>query len=244
MKIQLVVFDMAGTTVRDDDAVNRCLRQALEKFVTVTRDEVNTVMGLYKPIAIQQLLKSKGAAGAVSPAAVEAIHMDFLERMISHYRTAPGIEPMPHAEATFAQLKQAGLRLALDTGFSRPIVDAILTRLGWREGGMLDTTVASDEVRRGRPHPDLIWKVMERTGIRDHMQVAKVGDTPSDLLEGTAAGCGLVVGVANGTHTRQQLAGHPHTHLLDSLGELPALILHHGHVNAPSTSPASIHVAR
>ena len=55
--------------------------------------------------------------------------------------------------------------------------------------------------------------------------VAKVGDTPSDLQEGTAAGCGLVIGVANGTHTREQLAAHPHTHLIASLQELPALVL-------------------
>ena len=31
MKIELVVFDMAGTTVRDDDAVNPCLREALAR---------------------------------------------------------------------------------------------------------------------------------------------------------------------------------------------------------------------
>lgn len=236
MKIQLVVFDMAGTTVRDDDAVNTCLQQALEKTVAVTRDEVNAVMGLPKPIAIQELLKSKLPKGGFTPVMVDAIHADFLARMLSHYRTAPGIEPMPHTEETFARLKEAGVRVALDTGFSRPIVDAILQRLGWREGGILDATVASDEVRRGRPHPDLIWKAMELTGIREHVQVAKVGDTPSDLLEGTAAGCGLVVGVTNGTHTREELMEHPHTHLLDGLRELPALILQHAPMN-PSTSP-------
>jgi hypothetical protein len=30
MKIKLVVFDLAGTTVRDDDAVNRSLCAALD----------------------------------------------------------------------------------------------------------------------------------------------------------------------------------------------------------------------
>ena len=28
-EIELVVFDMAGTTVNDEDAVNRCVRDAL-----------------------------------------------------------------------------------------------------------------------------------------------------------------------------------------------------------------------
>ncbi|MCZ7635203.1 MAG: hypothetical protein M5U12_03590 [Verrucomicrobia bacterium] len=53
MKIELVVFDMAGTTVRDDDAVNLCLRDALHAGgIDVTRDEVNEVMGIPKPTAI------------------------------------------------------------------------------------------------------------------------------------------------------------------------------------------------
>src|SRR3974390_608631 len=114
MRIKLVVFDMAGTTVRDDDAVNTCLRQALAKHEAVSREEVNAVMGLPKPIAIRELLKSKGKPGD-SPL-VESIHSDFLQRMLSHYRNHPGIEPMPHTEETFARLKKAGVRVALDTG--------------------------------------------------------------------------------------------------------------------------------
>jgi phosphonatase-like hydrolase len=232
---------MAGTTVRDDDAVNTCLRQALAKHVAVSRDEVNVVMGLPKPIAIQELLKNKGKSG--DAALVESIHSDFLQRMLSHYRNHPGIGPMPHTEETFARLKKAGVRLALDTGFSRPIVDAILERLGWSKGGILDATVASDEVPRGRPHPDLIFKAMEQTGIENPAQVTKVGDTPSDLLEGTAARCGLVVGVTNGTHTREQLAVHPHTHLLENLSELPRLIVDETPANVAANLNPKLHVA-
>jgi phosphonatase-like hydrolase len=226
MSIELVIFDMAGTTVRDDDAVNLCLRRALDARTAVTRDEVNVVMGLPKPIAIRLLLEQKlSGAAAVTNAVVESIYQDFLARMLEHYRTAAGIEPMPHTLETFNQLKHAGVRVALDTGFSRPIVDAILERLGWKRGGLLDATVASDEVKNGRPHADLALKAMEITGVRDPKRVAKVGDTPSDLLEGTAAGCGMVIGVTNGSHTREQLAVHPHTRLIASLKELPALIL-------------------
>lgn len=226
MCIKLVIFDMAGTTVRDDDAVNLCLRAALAKHLVVTRDEVNSVMGLPKPTAIRLLLERKLSGGHAALASlVGVIHEDFLARMLDHYRTAPGIEPMPHTLDTFRQLKEAGVHLALDTGFSRPIVNAILERLAWNEGGLLDATVASDEVQRGRPYANLALKAMELTGVRDPQLVAKVGDTPSDLQEGTAAGCRLVIGVANGSHTREQLAAHPHTHLIGTLQELPALVL-------------------
>jgi phosphonatase-like hydrolase len=228
MSIELVVFDMAGTTVRDDDAVNRCLHQALAAGgVAVTRDEINGVMGIPKPVAIATLLRAK--RGAAPEPEVARLHDDFLRRMIAFYRADPGVAPMPHAPECFAALKSAGIRVALDTGFSRDIVDVILRRLGWDRPGLLDTTVASDEVPRGRPHPDLLFAAMRRTGVSDVKRVAKVGDTPSDLQEGTNAGCGLVIGVTNGTHTRAQLVAHPHTHLLTSLAELPALVLSHRH---------------
>ena len=54
--------------------------------------------------------------------------------------------------------------------------------------------------------------------------VAKVGDTPADLEEGHNAGCGLVVGVVGGTHTREQLEPYPHTHLIETIADFPALL--------------------
>jgi phosphoglycolate phosphatase-like HAD superfamily hydrolase len=96
-------------------------------------------------------------------------------------------------------------------------------RLGWSDSGIIDVTVASDEVMRGRPYPDLIDRAMRLTGVTRGAAVAKVGDTPSDLLEGTAAGCAKVIGITTGSHTRAALAGHPHTDLVDHLREVPPL---------------------
>jgi phosphonatase-like hydrolase len=226
MKIELVVFDMAGTTVRDNDAVNECLRQALAaNQISVTRDEVNEVMGMPKPLAIKLLMEKKLPPGIATVAAANAIHEAFLARMLHYYHTDPAVQEVEGATHVFQQLRRAGLRVALDTGFSRPIVNAILTRLHWANGGLLNATVASDEVVRGRPYPDLVFQAMKLTGITDVKRVAKVGDTPSDLNEGQSAGCGLVVGVTNGSHTREQLAPHPHTHLIDRLTDLPDLVL-------------------
>src|SRR5262249_51923989 len=126
MKIRLAVFDMAGTTVRDDDAVNICLRGALESAAAVTRDDVNRVMGIRKPWATRTLLLEPLAPSAVTEERVMAIHDDFLRRMIEHYRTSPTVEPMPDTLETFSALQRDGVRIALDTGFSRDIVDVIL----------------------------------------------------------------------------------------------------------------------
>jgi phosphoglycolate phosphatase-like HAD superfamily hydrolase len=65
---------------------------------------------------------------------------------------------------------------------------------------------------------------MALTGVSDPRRVAKVGDTPADLAEGRAAGCGLVVGVTEGSHRPEELEPFPHTHLIPSVAALPSLL--------------------
>ncbi|HSA02451.1 MAG TPA: HAD hydrolase-like protein, partial [Candidatus Paceibacterota bacterium] len=132
MNTKLVVFDMAGTTVRDDDAVNRCLCEALlAGGVEVSRDEINAVMGLPKPVAITRLLADKLPTGPALSGAVDRMHDDFVARMIGFYQADPRVVAMPGAMECLISLKKLGVKIALDTGFSRTIVDTILERLEW-----------------------------------------------------------------------------------------------------------------
>jgi phosphonatase-like hydrolase len=224
MKIELVVFDMAGTTLNDPGGVNTCFRDALAAAgLAVSVADANAVMGLPKREAVRRLIAPSARAAELLPR-VDAIHADFVERMRRFYATDASVYEIPGTSATFAALRRAGIKIGLNTGFSRDIVDVILEQLGWHESETIDAVVASDEVARGRPHPDMIQHLMRRLGVREAARVAKVGDTPADLQEGASAGCGLVVGVTGGTHTREQLAGQPHTHLIETVADLPALL--------------------
>ncbi|WP_165228585.1 phosphonatase-like hydrolase [Aquisphaera insulae] len=220
MAIELVIFDLAGTTVDDGDAVNRCLRDALAAAgVTVTRDAVNGVMGIPKPVAIGVLLGGDAPADRIA-----AIFDDFAVRMTRFYAEDPAVAEVAGTSETFAALRAAGIKVAVNTGFDRAVTRTLLDRLGWERGGLIDASLCSDEVPRGRPHPDMIRRLMADLGVGDPRSVAKVGDTPADLQEGTAAGCGRVVGVLNGTHTRPQLEGFPHTDLIASVADLPGAL--------------------
>jgi phosphonatase-like hydrolase len=217
---ELVVFDIAGTTVRDDDAVNRAFRGTLaDAGLPLDAAAVNQVMGLPKPEAIRLLLERHGRDAGPERAA--PIHAEFTRRMLRFYAEDPSVREMPGAAETFARLRKAGIPVALNTGFSREITEAVLRRLGWEDA--VDAVLSSDEVPRGRPHPDMIRQLMVRLGVDDPARVAKVGDTPADLQEGASAGCGWIIGVTGGTHTAEQLREHPHTHLVGSVAELPAL---------------------
>jgi phosphonatase-like hydrolase len=226
--IDLVVFDLAGTTVYDGDAVSTSFRATLAAWgIEADPKAVNSVMGLPKPEAVRILLEEFGRPRGVSPSPenISALHEDFTRRMCQYYATAPEVREIPGAAGVFAALRRAGIKVALNTGFFRPIAEVLLARLGWRSPAVIDADVTSDEVRRGRPHPDMIRHLMARLGIADAQRVAKVGDTRADLEEGTSAGCGLVIGVTTGSSSRQQLQGWPHTHILESVADIPALLL-------------------
>lgn len=224
MQCQLVVFDMAGTTVQDDDVVNASFRDAIDAAgIKADRDTINAYMGIAKPVAILSILKETGATGDLE-AQVDQIHNDFVQRMINHYQTSDDVVEVEGTTETFKALREAGVKVALDTGFSRPIAQVIIDRLGWEKDGLIDCSVTSDEVEHGRPYPDLIVKAMQLTGVTDINKVVKVGDTPSDLKQGHNAGCARIVGVTEGTHTQAQLEPHPHTDLIPSVADLPALL--------------------
>jgi phosphonatase-like hydrolase len=224
MPIRLAVFDVAGTTVLEDDAVIEAMIAALASDdVQVPRDEVKAAMGMPKPAAIRQLLRPAEAASVQTiEARVERIHRTFVDLVKERYRRDATVREADGTTAVFRDLRGAGIRVALDTGFSRDVLDVLLARMGWGDG-IVDCTVCSDEVENGRPHPDLIFRAMQLTGVASAAEVAKVGDTPVDILEGQAAKCGLVVGVTYGTHSRAELDrfGVP---LIDRLADLLPLV--------------------
>jgi phosphonatase-like hydrolase len=241
LRIDLVVFGVEGTTVRSGDAVDECMRAALiAAHVPVRRESMSEVSGMPIPVAIRGLVsRSIGPDGATDDL-VREVHADFLHRITDHYRRGPRIELMPHVEETFFRLKRAGALVALASAHSRIVLDVLLDRLGWRNTWQIDATVAADEVGRGRPQPDLIFRAMALTGVRRVEMVTSVGDTPFDLEAGAAAGCGLVVGVMNGTHKAHQLRHSQHTHLISHLGVLPRLVIGRGLIPVSSGEPMHV----
>ncbi|MCJ2544130.1 HAD family hydrolase [Thermostichus vulcanus] len=58
MIIRLVVFDMAGTTVKDNDDVSKALIAAFAQVgIPIGITETNPVMGYPKPVAVRLLLE-------------------------------------------------------------------------------------------------------------------------------------------------------------------------------------------
>ena len=217
--VELVVMDMAGTTVRDAGEVPAAFRAALAGHgIALSDDEIEAVRGASKREVVARLVATH-LPGAPSTLA-DVVYADFRAALADRYRA--GVRAVEGAEETIRWLRDRGIRVALNTGFDREIVALLLDALGWADG-MVDAVVCGDEVRQGRPAPYLIHRAMEAAGVTDVRRVMNVGDTELDLRAGWNAGVAWNVGVTSGAHPRERLERAPHTYLIESVASLPSL---------------------
>ncbi|MEV4612053.1 phosphonatase-like hydrolase [Kitasatospora sp. NPDC049258] len=219
--IRLVVLDMAGTTVADDGLVERAFDAAAAALGVESGtpehgrmlEHVRVTMGESK-ISVFRHLFGEEAKAQQANLAFEAAYHDLVDA--GHCAALPG------AAEAIEQLRSAGRKVVLTTGFSRSTQDRILAALGWQ--GIADLTLCPAEAGRGRPYPDLALTALLRTGTDSVRQIAVAGDTGYDMLTGTRAGAPVVAGVLTGAHGADRLRADGATHVLASIAELPALL--------------------
>lgn len=227
MSIKLVVFDMAGTTVRDENKVTQTFRNALQHHgYDVPEYIINPLMGYKKIVAITKMLHFyESNQLKITSDLISKIHESFVRLMIDYYQKADFLEALPNAESTMLALKKSGIQVGINTGFSRDIAEVIIGRLAWREKGLFDFLVCSDEVAEGRPNPGMINRLRQLGGIAEADEVAKVGDTEVDIREGQNAGCKYAIAVTTGAFSRAELEPYHPTHIIDDIAEVLDIVL-------------------
>ena len=223
----LVVFDMAGTTIVDRGEVAASFAKAFQlNGVDVPVEATYPVMGYRKKEAILRLLDAFHPLSDRTERSelTEAIHDCFEDIMVMFYAQDAGLSPMHGALELFEALRARGVKVALNTGFTRRITQTMLERLGWEDDPRIDFTICSDEVPEGRPAPFMIQELMRRSGVEHAASVVKVGDTEVDILEGRNAGCGMVLSVATGNSSREKLMEYCPDAVADSLDEIGQIL--------------------
>lgn len=222
-KIEMVVFDMAGTTVNENNLVYKTLRNSINNAgFKFSLDEVLAEgAGKEKRQAIRAVLSTYG--GITDEKLTIKIYDEFITVLRDAYAKEE-ILPQPNAAELFAALKERNILSVLNTGYDRATASAILDKLEWKEGQDFDLLVTATDVSRNRPDPDMIELAMKHFNILDGSHVVKVGDSTIDIEEGKNAGCGLSIGITTGAHTAAQLQTANPDHIIDNLIDLLPLI--------------------
>jgi phosphoglycolate phosphatase len=220
--IQLAVIDMAGTTVADDGLVVTAFEAAATAAGVPesgaerdrARQYVLDTMGQSKISVFRALFESEEMAQRANAAfeqAYEALIADGLAK------------PIEGAEQSITRLREAGIRVALTTGFSGTTQDKLLAALGWQS--LADLVIAPGPGVRGRPSPDLILTALMRLEIDGVSNVAALGDTASDIESALRAGAAIAAGTTTGAHDEHQLRAAGATHIVGSVTEFTDLVV-------------------
>ncbi|MCR9226072.1 MAG: phosphonatase-like hydrolase [Flavobacteriaceae bacterium] len=220
-KIELAVFDMAGTTVNEDNVVYKTVRAALAKHgVEVTLDTVLEFgAGKEKFKAIADILEQTQTNGIDA----DVVFKDFKGMLEEAYANLE-VTSYDGVEAFFQLLRSKDVKVVLNTGYDQKTASSLLEKLGWVAGNQIDAVITADDVVNGRPSSEMIDRAMNLFGITKSENVLKAGDSVIDIEEGKNANCGITVGVLTGAQTREQLSTAEPTLILDSLTDLEEVL--------------------
>lgn len=230
--IKLCVFDMAGTTVNEDNLVYKTVRDAINQALSNIDESDKHVdldiclafgPGKEKRQAISDIIHELAMAGIDSELLTDNAFEIFKSHLATAY-TADTVDGFDGVTALFNQLQANDKKVVLNTGYDSKTANNILDILGWSVGCEIDALITADDVTNGRPAPDMITLAMDKFGIQDATQVLKAGDSGIDIEEGKNANCGLCIGVLSGAQNKVQLEAYAPDMVLNKLTDLSTLL--------------------
>lgn len=223
MQIQMAVFDMAGTTVNENNLVYKTLHRAINE--AGYRVSLSTVLlhgaGKAKLQALLDIMNI--VTGGYMNQPVNSIYDRFTILLNEAYSSAD-IQPFKGVEEVFEWMRLRGIKVILNTGYQKEIAFFILQQLNWFPGKQIDDVITASDVKQSRPHPDMIHLAMQRFNTSEASAVIKIGDSVTDIEEGRNAGCGLSIGITTGAHSYDQLMSAQPDYIINEMEELPLLL--------------------
>lgn len=221
IECDLVIFDLDGTLI-DEIPRFRCLAQS----------RVSALRGLVDESAIESWARASGVnletwdVDEDGPLVRAPRHDDLIVAATSLYVSGyTWVEANELAQRAYTEadelhaqeyspvlfdgvgealksLREAGLRLALATNDRRAAAERVLRDTGVL--GLFDSVVGADDVENPKPSPDMILSVCETCGCPPSRAVY-VGDQPTDMKAGSAAGVKAVIAVSPSTGASPEL---------------------------------------
>jgi HAD superfamily hydrolase (TIGR01509 family) len=191
--IKGVVFDFDGTLVDSMKIIYETLNDALSKrsLPTIELDLLGRMAG--RPIS--DIIRVKVD---VPESTIETIETDVFRAYVQFCRT--NCQLLPNVENILKILKSRRVKLGLLTTTPRKPLEIVVNKLALT--CYFDIMLAKEDVRN-KPDPDGLERIIRTFGISKN-ECLYVGDSPTDVLTGKAAGV-KTIAVTTGVTTIEQL---------------------------------------
>lgn len=205
-KIQLVVFDWAGTTVDYGSCAPMVVFERVfeEAGIRLTREEINGPMGMEKKSHIRTLLSLESASKQWKIHYGKDWTENDVERLYERFEevlfdvVAEYSRPIPGVPETIERLRAEGIRIGSTTGYTSRMMERVVPvarALGYEP----DCVVTPDITGASRPTPFMMYECMRRLDVYPPVCVVKVGDTLTDIKEGKNGGA-WSIGILTGSN--------------------------------------------
>ncbi len=199
MALHLVIFDCDGTLVDSQYGIVRSMQQAFLSFglIAPQPDAVKRVVGLSLDHAVSVLAPDLGSSDVHQVAGT-------YKALFRELRLA-GESPEPAFAGVIESLRileDRGYLLGVATGKSRRGLHAVIERLELE--GRFVTLQTADDVRAGKPAPDMCLQACAEAGV-DPGHAVVIGDTSFDIEMALSAGA-KAIGVDWGYHPADELS--------------------------------------
>jgi phosphonatase-like hydrolase len=211
--VELICFDMAGTTVLDNGLVLEAFRRTIEDLEVSPEEAESAEAYVIETMGQSKIDVFAALFGERASIANEAFERNFVESA-----QELGVSEIPGARSTVETLRDVGLQVALTTGFSPATREALIDVLGW--GDLFELRVSPADAGRGRPAPDMLWWCALKSQITGASSLMVVGDTASDMVAGLRAGAGYCVGVLSGNDDQARLIANGADDVINSVVDL------------------------
>jgi phosphonatase-like hydrolase len=211
--VELICFDMAGTTVVDNGLVLEAFHRTIEDLDVGATEAATALAYVIETMGQSKIEVFTALFGERASFANEAFERNFVESA-----QVLGVSEIPGARSTVETLRDVGLQVALTTGFSPTTREVLIDVLGW--GDLFELRVSPADAGRGRPAPDMLWWCALKSQITAASSLMVVGDTASDIVAGLRAGAGYCVGVLSGNDDRARLLANGADDVIGSVVDL------------------------
>ena len=208
-----VVFDMDGVIIDSEQVWDEVREELVADWGgTYSAAAQRAMMGMSSPEWSRYMHDELGLAQEP-----DEINAEVVRRMLERYH---GELPLLDGAVDAVRALAASYPLAVASSSNRPLIDAVLETAGI--AGCFVATVSSEEVRRGKPSPDVYLEAARRLGVAPS-RCAAVEDSGNGIRAAKTAGM-VVIAYPNAHYPPDAEALGAADIVIETLSELAATV--------------------
>lgn len=191
-----IIFDMDGVIIDSEPLHHKAERKLLARYgITITTEELHSFAGKDAFQLLNGFIKRYRLRTDF-----ESFYRQHKENIEETFRTSH--IPKTDAVELIRSLYDKGIPLALASSSHRQLIKLVLERLDLED--FFQVIMAGDEIKRGKPHPDIYIEAARRLGKAPEFCIA-IEDSKNGVQSAKDAGC-FCIGYVNPNSGNQDLS--------------------------------------